>query len=218
MELAGPIVKGISRDMERSMRDLADMFKYMVFQYDTTPTLLRIIGPDGITPENYDYKPGNLIPAHLPGENRDKPSVFTDQQRAKFIADHVSFIILPGTLHQITQTSQKMLFLQLWRGGFPLDPQTLAEVLQIGNWGMIEGSTIKDRFFNWKRQELEHQAALMAEAQELSGGAMGGDQGNAPGLGPHGGQKGTGGRPPSGQKSPQLQAKGDGRQVVRESP
>jgi len=220
LELAGPIVKGISRDMERSMRDLADMFKFMVFQYDTTPTLLRIIGPDGITPENYDYKPGNLVPSHLPGENKDKPSVFTDQQRAKYMADHISFIIMPGTLHQITQTSQKLVFLQLWKMQYPLDPWTLGEVLQLGNVGKVPdgANTMIEKWMAWQKMKMEFTASLAAEAQQLTPGAEGGGESNTPGLGPGGGGKGSGGRPQSDQTSPKLQQKGDGRTVMRTSP
>jgi hypothetical protein len=217
MELAGPIVKGISRDMERSMRDLADMFKYMVFQYDTTPTLLRIVGADGITPENYDYNPGNLVPAHLPGENSKFPSVFTEAQRARWLADHLPFIIMPGMLHQITQTSQKLLFLQLWKMGYPLDPWTLGEVLSLGNVGKIPGgaNSMIEKWMAWQKMQLEFKASLAAEAQELGG--EGGEESNTPGLGPKGGAKGSGGRASTDQTPPKLQQKGDGRTVMRTS-
>lgn len=217
LELAGPIVKGISRDMERSMRDLADMFKYNVIQYDTTPKLMRIIGIDGITPENFDFQPGNLIPSHMPGENKDRPSSFTKQQRAHFIADHISFIILPGTMHQIVQTAQKLVFLQLWKMGFPIDPWTLGEVLNIGNVGKVPtgANTIIEKWMAWQKMQIEFKASLQAEAEQLSGGGEEGGGGNTPGLGPHGGQKGTGGRPSSDQTPPKLQQKGDGRTVMR---
>ena len=127
-ELAGPIVKGISRDMERAMRDLAEMFKYLVFQYYTTPKVMQIVGVDGVTAENFDFDPGNLVPSHMPGEDKSKPSVFSLMQRAQYQADHLKFMIAPGTLHSITQTSKKLMILQLWRGGFPIDPFTIADV------------------------------------------------------------------------------------------
>lgn len=217
LELAGPIVKGISRDMERSMRDLADMFKYLVFQYDRAPKLLKILGPDGITPETYDYQPGNLIPSHLPGESKDQPSVYTEQQRAHWIAEHVSFIIMPGTMHMITQTSQKLVFLQLWKMGYPLDPWTLGEVLSLGNVGKIPdgANSMIEKWAAWMKMKMEIEASIAAEAQGLANPGGGADLSNTPGLGPNGGQLGTGGRPSTDQTFPKLQQKGDGRTVMR---
>ncbi len=218
LEFAGPIVKGISRDMEKSFRDLAEMFKYLVLQYMETPELMQILGPDGITPSNYDFDPGNLIPSHLPGENRQKPSIYSKMQRAKWQADHAKFIVQPGTLHEIVQTAQKMLYLQLWRQGFQIDPETLSDVLRLGNFGVIEGTTMKEKWFNWKKEELIMMAELAKLKQELMGEEGGGAQPNAGKLGAHGGQKGTGGRPSSGQASPKMDTKDGGtRPIVRES-
>lgn len=218
LELAGPIVKGISRDMERSMRDLADMFKFMVIQYKTTPQLIQVLGESLITPENYDYQPGNLIPSHLPGENKQRDSVFSKQQRIRWAANHIKFIILPGTMHQIVQTSQKLLFLQLWKMGYPIDPWTLGEVLSLGDVGKVPSgaNSMIEKWVAWQEMQIEVKAKLAAKMQEMAPDSGGGDEAsNTPGLGPHGGQKGTGGRPSSDQTMPKLQAKGDGRPVMR---
>lgn len=222
MELTGPIVKGISRDMERSMRDLAEMFKYLVLQYYNTPRIMQIVGEDGITPENFDFDPGNMIPSHLPGERAEKPSVYTQQQRAHWLADHVTFFITPNTLHEITQTSQKLMYLQLGRSGLvPIDPWTYAEIFRVGNFGKVPEGTnsILERYFAWEKMKMENQAALSAEAQGLMGGGPGAPPGGqgAPGLGPGGGHKGTGGRAPSAQAAPKAAQKGDGRPYIRES-
>lgn len=211
LELVGPIVRGIAREMERSMRDLADMFKYLVYQYITTPEILPIVGEDGITPVNYDYDPGNLIPSHLPGEAVSYPSIFTRQQRAKWACRHIKFTIQPGTLHEVTQMTQKLLFLQLWRGGFKISSYDMAQVLRLGNYGKVDGSTMYERWRNEKRQEMEDMAQMQ---QELG---IEPQQGPS-GQGSKGGFKGGGGRAPSGQAAPKLQTKGDGRPVVRESP
>lgn len=216
LELAGPIVKGISRDMERSMRDLADMFKYMVVQYMRAPELLQIVGRDQMTPETFDYNPGNMIPSHLPHEDKQRKSIYSEMQRARWQAENAKFIIQPGTLHEITQTAQKLLYLQLWRDGrFPMDPVTLGEVLRLGNVGHLDGNTMIERSFNWKKKELE----MMAELMELKKKLMG-DEGGEPqgGKGPRGGQKNTGGRAPSGGAAPQIASKDGGtRQTVKES-
>jgi hypothetical protein len=216
LELAGPIVKSISRDLERSMRDLADMFKYLVMQYYRTPKIMQIVGPDGITPENIDYNPGNLIPSHLPGENKDHKSIYTDQQRAHWMADHVRFFVTPNTMHEIVQTSQKLIYLQLWQKGFPISPWTLAEVLHIPNFGKKpEGATSElELWIAWQEMQLRMKMKMAAEAQILAKelGLQPEEQegGNTPGLGPKGGAKGTGGRASSNQAEPSLKSKDGG--------
>lgn len=213
LEAAGPIVKGISRDMERSMRDLAEMFKYDVIQYIDTPRLMAILGPHGITPVNFDYKPGNLIPSHLPIENKQGPSVFTDMQRARWMADHAPFIMLPGHLHQITQTSHKLMIMQAAKMGMPISWWTLNERLSLGlNLGPRPEGTDIDAFIFQKKLLLEVEAALKAQAEGLQG-----DNPNTPNLGPNGGPKKTGGRPNTDQKEPKQSVKGDGRPVIKTS-
>jgi hypothetical protein len=125
--------------------------------------------------------------------------------------DHIAYTILPGTAHDITQTSYKLMLLQLWRAGngpFPIDPMTVADSLSIKDFGKIEGSTVLQRRENWQNTELKHQLAMRMMAQELTG-----DQGNGeqkPGVHP-------GGRKPSGQAPPQMASKGDGRPLTKES-
>jgi hypothetical protein len=230
LEQAGPIVKSIARDMERQMRDFAEMFKWLVLQYYTTPRIMRVVGLDGITPENFDFQPGNLIPSHLPGESPlHGLSLFSLRERAQYLADNVSFFITPNTLHEMVQTTQKLIFLQLSRSGLvPIDPWTLAEVFRIGNFGKVPSGadSIMERYFAWEELKAEKTLALMAKIKKLQEElgldpeqvphGMGG--GGAPGLGPKGGNKGTGGRAPSGQTAPKLQQKGDGRPLMRESP
>jgi hypothetical protein len=217
LELVGPIVKGIAREMERSMRDLADMFKYLVYQYMTTPQLMKIVGEGNLTPENFDYDPGNMVPSHLPGERKDHPSVYTKMQRAKWACEHIDFVVQAGTMHELTQMSQKLLFLQLYRSGFKISSYDLAEVLRLGNYGVIEGSTMRERWRNEKMEELFDMAQIQKAMQE-AGLQPPEQQGGPKGHGPNGGFRGTGGRAPSAQTPPKLQQKGDGRPVVRESP
>lgn len=208
LDAAGPIVKGISRDMERSMRDLADMFKYMVIQYIDTPKLMAVLGPDSITPVNYDYEPGNLIPAHLPGENKSGKSIFTKMDRAHWAAQHAEFIILPGHLHQITQMSHKLMIMQAAKMGLPISWWTLNERLSLGlNLGPRPGNTDIEAWFAQQKMMLEFKASLSAEAQAL--------QGDEP---PHaGGDKKQGGRPNTDQKEPKQAMKGDGRPLTKTS-
>jgi len=212
---AGPIVKGIARDMERSFRDLADMFMFLVFQYMTTPQIMQIVGPDGVTAENYDFEPGNLIPSHLPGEgDKSKKSVYSQMQRAKWLAEHINFMVTPGTLHEIVQTTQKMMYLQLLKMGFPIDPWSLAEILRIPNFGKPPdgANSMIEKWMAWQKMQMEFKMAMAAEMQGMQ------PEGNTPGLGPKGGPKGTGGRSSTGAQAPQLTSKDNGsRQTMKES-
>ncbi len=201
MELAGPIVKGISRNMERSMRDLAEMFKFLVMQYITTPQIIRVVGVDGCTAENFDWQPGNLIPSHLPGERTEHPSVYTDMERSRWLAEHVSFMVTPNTMHEVVQTTQKLMFLQLMKAGFPVSWWKLAEVFGIANFGKRPEGTngMLDEWFAQKKMELEFQASLSAEAQQLMGQPGGGEGGGKPN-----------GRPSTDKAAPRLASKDQG--------
>lgn len=215
LELVGPIVKGIAREMERSLRDLAEMFKYLVYQYVTSPQLIRVTGEENAAPENFDFDPGNLIPSHMPDENKEFPSVYSKMQRAKWAAENTPYLIQAGTAHEVTSMAQKLLYLQLFRAHAPIAFSDVAEVLKLGNYGQTPGSTGRERYQNEKIEDMEFQAQMMARVQELTGQPGAPQQG---GMGPKGGHTGSGGRAPTAQRSPQLQQKGDGRPVVRESP
>lgn len=228
LENAGPIVKSIARDMERAMRDLAEMFKFLVIQYKRAPALLAILGKDGVTADTFDYQPGNLIPSHLPGENKSHPSVYSDRERGKWMADHLPFFIAPNTLHEMVQMAQKLIYLQLWRSPnqFPIDPWTIAEVLRLGNFGEKPegGNSILERWVKWQEIQLRIKMKMAAEAKILArelgltdDGMEGGGQ--PPGGGtPKGGARGRGGRAPSGKAAPQIAEKDGGtRTTVKES-
>ena len=188
MELAGPIVTDMSRGMERSLRDLGEMIKVMFFQFYNTARRIQILGPDGVTEEDWDFEPGNLVPSHMPGEDKASASKTTNIERAKWHANNFVFHVTPNSLHQITQLSRKLLYFQLYKSGFPIDPWTVAEALDLPNFGIRpEGpQTIMGRWIVW----LNTQAQLAKE----------GILPMPPGRG----------RPASGNKSPQVQQKDGG--------
>lgn len=127
--------------------------------------------------------------------------------------------------------SHKLTILQLWRSGFPVDPWTVAEELELRDFGPPpKGTTTTfERWTAWSRLKTEQAmeaAKVMAQFQAemgLSGGGGGvpGDAGSGSGVpaGGGSGQAGQGGpgRPPSAQKPPEISAKGDGRPVISES-
>ena len=73
----------------------------------------------------------------------------------------------PGSIHGISQTQQKLLMLQLWRGGFPINPERVAKALGIENWGTLDGTTDLEKWQAFKRIELEFQVALKRKLVRL---------------------------------------------------
>ena len=214
LRIAGPIARDISASMESPMADVMEMMKYQILQFFDTARVMTYVGPDGVTPETLDFDPKKIIPSHLPGEDVEKPSQFSRMERAKAFARNLRLQVAPGSIHGITQTQQKLLMLQLWRGGFPINPERVAKALGIENWGTLDGNSDLEKWQSFKRIELEFAAALKKEAGALMPGQPGA------GPGPDGGPKGKGGRPPSGNKPPAAKTKGSAegpRSVISQS-
>jgi hypothetical protein len=198
LRIAGPITRDICAGMEGPMADVLEMQKYQDLQFFDTARTMRYVGPDGVTPETFDFDPASLVPAYMPGEDLGNPSKFSRMERAKNFARSLSLTPTPGYLHGIPQTQQKLLLLQGWRSGFPIDPARVAKVYGIENWETSD-------FPKWKafkQAELEFAAKMKEEGASL---LPPGQQGGAPT--PAGGG-GKGGRPSSGTKPPAAKTKG----------
>lgn len=206
MEMMGPLTQDISRNMDASICALGDMMKCMFFEFDSFSRRLQILGPESVTEQDFDYDPAELVPSHMPDES-DKlgPSRFTALERAKWHCNNFIFKITPGTLHQITSVTRKLMYLQLQKSGFPIDWWTMAEIMDVPNFSKPpEGAnTVLERWIAQQR--------MVAELQQSIQGPLAGQPG------PHGGQKGTGGRAPSGHASPQIKQRPNGNSTVTES-
>ena len=202
LRIAGPVARDISAAMESPMADVMEMIKYQILQFMDTSRVMTYVGPDGVTPEQLDFDPARTIPSHMPGEDLEKSSQFSRMERAKAFARNLRLQVAPGSIHGISQTQQKLLMLQLWRGGFPINPERVAKALGIENWGTLDGTTDLEKWQAFKRIELEFAAALKKEAGAIMPSPP------ESGTGPGGGPKGKGGRPPSGGKPPAARTKG----------
>lgn len=230
MEAQGPIVKDISRTMERGMRDLGEMMKYLILQYYDAARVMRIVGPDGITPQTFDFDPTSLVPSHMPGEDPDMESILTKADRARKFARSLTFYITPNSLHAITQMTRQLLYLQLYRSGFPIDSRTVAEALDIPNYGnKPDGNTVHERWMNEQQEKLE-QASGLAQLKNILPGLQpppppgtpnGGGPPGAPPAG--GGLIGPSGKPAEGRRPtagapPHIEQKDGGmRSTIAES-
>lgn len=217
MEIAGPLVYDMSRNMERSLRDVGEMFKGTVFQFYTIARKVQILGPDGLTEEDFDFEPGSMVPSHLPWEDPTGGlSQYNRHQRAQWHQNNFVFHIVPNSLHQITQMTRKLLYLQLMRAGVPIDPWTLAEVFDIPNFGRPPSGTssVIERWEAWQKIVAEVQMAIQMQMQQQA--IMNSPEGQLLGAAATMGQAAQNeqGRPPTGQQPPQMKVKenGDGTQ------
>ena len=209
----GPLVKGMSRGMEKSVCTLANQVKYLVCQYMDTSRLIPYINEAQLESTIFDYDPSSLVPSHLPGEAPEDPvtkaripSPTQRVQRARWWADSLVFTLTPHSIHEIHQMTYRLMQLQMKQRGLKIADCDIMEANDIADVERVPGVTTQERYWNEKAREIEWMAK-MAAATAGSGIDV---QSALTGQRPPG-------RPPTAQSAPQLQQKGDGRPVVSES-
>lgn len=177
MRAIGPLVNGMIRSLERSLRMAGEIWKGLALQYYTKPRRVQILSSDyerALEKQQtedqkdsrifYDYDPLRMIPSHMAFERRTDDagqmveSKFSLAERARAHINSFFFFVKPGTRHQIQQMSEKLLYQTLWRAGFPLDPWTMAK-----KFGFEEEfgpapkgtTTIMERWVAWERMKME---------------------------------------------------------------
>lgn len=244
MDALSPILRRRCRSMEVSLGELAEMLKVNFFQYYDVKRRFEMLGPEGVALEDFDYDPGSLVPADLPGASRN--------ERALKHHRNFKFNVAPNTFLNVSHTEQKMLNFQMFRANI-LDPWTLWDGMDTANAGKPPADTVVDRIIAARKlglmqgptpemvamqQKLAEMQMMMQMQQmgmaaiqgQMAGpGGPGGPPGGPPGGG-GGGNQGSqgppsnsgvgpeGGRPPSGQHPPQLiQKDGGSRSTISES-
>jgi len=248
MEMAGPVVTDISRNMEASLGRLGEMVKCLFFEFYTVARRVQRLGVQGVDEHDSDYyEPANMIPSHAEDEDKTVPSKYTQVQRAQRYMNSFFFKITPNSLHQITQMARKLLYIQLQKAGVPIDPWTMAMINDIPNFGPPpEGTTTV--FQRWVAFEkikgdltahiqakaleinaVEQMKLQLMQAQMLAAAQAGqpqpppepgsaGDMGGTPGPGPALGHNAPG-RPPSFEGTPTIQSKDGGtRSTITSTP
>lgn len=211
LALVGPVVKDIAYGMECAHGEVGQWLKFSIPQYLDTARVMQYVGPDGITPETLDFDPASLIPSHGPdeflfgtqGKVMPEVSAYSKMERAKMYCRNLTLVSVPHTLHEITQTQERLLYLQLQRSGAPIAFVDIAPKLGIQNYGSVPGATMRERWLNEQKEMLQIKAAMQQFAQNLLP-----EPPQEKGQGPGGGQKKSGGRPPSGQQPAKIKQKG----------
>lgn len=221
MEMAGPIVQDLVRQIEHPLQQLGEWRKALYFQFYTSARMLTVTGPEGVDID-VQYTPEQLLAIH-PAET---PESFATRKRRSL--DEFHYAVTESGINEIHRMTNKLFYIQLMKVGFPISWWTFAKIAQIPNFGPPpEGTnTEMERWIAQKRIEVDIaiaqqvQAAETMQAAGLAGpGGMGGDPaagGGDPAAGgappPGGGAPGGGGggRPPSFSKSPRLESKDGG--------
>jgi hypothetical protein len=200
-EMSGSIAQDMARSMERSMRSVAQMALANFIQFYTLPRRLKILGRDGITPEDLDTDPGKMIP--------DEPG-YDLLQRQRRHYQRFTYRITPNSLTQMQAMTTKLLYLQLSKAGFPISPWDIAKVLDIPNFGPFPEGTnnMIERWEYWQKMQLE----LQIQAQQMVAQSQPPDPNNpmaAIAQALNGGGGGKGGRPSSWEEAPKMESRPD---------
>lgn len=211
---SGPLVKDMSRGMEKGVCGIANQVKYLILQYMDTARLIPYTTEAGAETV-FDYDPSSIVPSHLPGEatvdeqGQPKASPSSRVERARYFVDNLPFVLTPHSIHEIHQISYRLMLLQMKQRGFKIAESDIMEANDIPDVKRSKGSTTQERYWSEKMEELKKTvemqkiaAGLGIDIQALMGGS--------------GGKKPQG-RQPSGGAPPQMKQKGDGRPVVTES-
>jgi hypothetical protein len=151
-----PLVRTRSRSLEIFIRDFAAMLMSMFMQFYPLELRLRLLGADGMTYEDWDYKQGDLMPDFIRDEDyefidadapnggrqkiaRVKQSAWArgpdpEHVRNKEFMRYFNFDVAEGTLLDVATTSRRMFYLQGARMGL-VDHWTLLEQWGVPNVG-----------------------------------------------------------------------------------
>jgi hypothetical protein len=201
MEANGPIIEGLSRSMEKPMRDIGEMVKYLILQYMPTSAVVQRVGATGMEMSVIDFDPTSLVPSHMPGEDPEQASPTARVARARNFADNLKFLITPGTLHEMSQMVMKLGLIQLKKAGVKISSQTIAEAWNISNYGGFGDGTEVEKFQAEQEADLLFAARMQAIGADAGLGQPPG--GAAPGKQPEG-------RPATNAQPPQIKNKDGG--------
>lgn len=203
-EALSPTLRLKGRLLEYFLRDVGEMVKSNFFQFYNLPRRIAILGEAGISFNDFDFDPGNLIPAlskEDPGYTEELDKSKSRADRAQWFHKNFTFTITPNSLLAISQISRKLMYMQL-RQMQLVDRWTLYDVLEIPNGGSppMGSETITERM-------MEEMQLMTMQTM-----AVAGMTGMAPGMG-----GGAEGRPPTFQESPTMQSKSDENGIPRQT-
>jgi hypothetical protein len=167
LETMSPSIRLRSQVIESYISEFAMIFLYNAFQFYTKEMRVAVLGKDGMTFEDFDYDPDNMIPdAMTLWPNRDP--LLPEQSRAdraQEFARSFTYEVAPGSLLASADASDKLLYMMLGKSG-AVDFVTMLEKLGIPNIvspAVLDqmGHTIMERL-QWQSQQGMGMAANSA--------------------------------------------------------
>lgn len=137
MNALSPELKLEGRNVELCIREIADMQKANIFQWYDLPRRMQVLGDAGATLEDFDYDPGNLVPAMKPGVKGYLPQLDSNadqRDRAQFFLKLFTFYVTPNSLLALNAQAEKLKYTMMIRAGI-CDIWTYWEKMEIPNAG-----------------------------------------------------------------------------------
>jgi hypothetical protein len=146
VESMSPSIRLRSRVLEAFIREFATMLLANFFQFYDTAKRLAVLGPDGITFEDFDYDPGTMLPDFINSDDEKSRVIRPRYERAREFLRQFTYHVAPGSLLAASEITTKLLYIQLARAGW-MDIWTLLEKLGVPNVGNPppEAKSITDR-------------------------------------------------------------------------
>ncbi len=223
LEMAGPIVQDLVRQMEQPLIDLGNWRLSYYFQFYTRQRVITTTGPDGLptgVPDPKDdtkaptasflYTPDQLV-APMPGETADQT-----RTRTRALIREFTYDVTQSGVNEINRMTTKLFYIQLMKLGFPISWWTFAKIAQIHNFGPPPEGTHNEmeRWVAQKHMEIDLQIELAKQVEEATGGAGGPGGGGAPAIPQSGALPGAPqagpGRPQTFQREPRIVSKDGG--------
>lgn len=151
-EALTPELRQEGRAVEAFLRDMAQMFKFNIFQFMTSTRRRNLLGDSALALEDFDDDPDTMVPAMNPLLEQPDPTtgIMVQQpnpdyvaeldaelprsERAKHFARLFAFIVAPNSILAMAAQEKKMMNFQLARMGY-MDFWTLHESLETPNVG-----------------------------------------------------------------------------------
>jgi hypothetical protein len=156
LESMSPAIRMRSRMLEASLREFAMITLSNIFQFYSVEQRVAILGMQGITFEDFDMDPGNVIPAFMRMEDESSKEPRPAIIRAREFLHQFTYDVAPGSLLSASEVTKKLLYIQLFRAGV-IDIWTLAEILGIPNYGNPpeDATTITKRLIAMQNMGLQ---------------------------------------------------------------
>lgn len=137
MSALSPELKMKGRMLELTLRELAEQVKVNFMQFYDARRRVTISGDAGLTLEDFDFDPGNMVPAMDPAAPNYLPELDAAKDRAQrieFFRRFFTFYVTPNSLLALNTRTEQMKYVQLARAGY-CDFWTLLEKLEVPNVG-----------------------------------------------------------------------------------